>query len=132
MILQTIEFLDDSVGNFKYGLKCNEEYSSLMKGDSKAVKFKPYMTDKLSNLEAWVYCDSVKESYTWSIKLPLVCLGLWRKEIPTVGKGSYFYWTQPQKNVLCDDIIQKLTFYCTDISGCVISSRTQYLRRKNT
>ena len=33
----------------------------------------------------------------------------------TASKVNYFYWTQPQKNILCDDIVQKLTFYCTDI-----------------
>ena len=58
------------------------------------------MTDKKSNLEMWVYCDQVKERFTSSIKLSLVCLELLRKEIPTASKVNYFYWTQPQENIL--------------------------------
>ena len=86
-----------------------------MNGDFTKAAFKPYTLDKQTNLETWVYCNQVKESYTSSIKLPLMCLGLWRKEIPTVNKVNYFYWTQPQKNILCDDIVLNLTFYCTYI-----------------
>ena len=114
-VYNVIQFLENPVGNFKYSLKYDDNYATLLKGDFKSVKFKPYLNDKKNHLEVWIYCEQVKESYSLSVKLPLVCLGLWRKEIPSMNKTNYFRWCQAQKNLLTDNAIQQLTFYCTDI-----------------
>ena len=113
--LKLISLVQEKYGKFKLNTKFKDEWRALMNSDFTKAAFKPYTFDKQTIFEAWVYCDQVKESYTSSIKLLLVCLGIWRKEIPTINKVNYLYWTQPQKNILCDNIVQKLTFYCTDI-----------------
>ena len=113
--LKLISLVQEPYGKFKSNTKFKDEWRALMNSDFTKPAFKPYTFDKQTNLEAWVYCDQVKESYISRIKLLLVCLGIWQKEIPTINKVNYFYWTQPQKNILFDNIVQKLTFYCTDI-----------------
>ena len=84
--LKLIPFVQEPYGKFKSNTKFKDEWRALMNGDFTKAAFKPYTFYKQTNLEAWVYCDQVKESYTSSIKLSLVCLGLWRKEIPTTNK----------------------------------------------